>query len=193
MSDSLVNDKGKVNSAASTAPEAIEDEITQLCSDFLLRTWLLVDKMLPEQLSKIRDVPKAALANHEGYQGPGKDTSYSNFMLFLCVAATLNEHGSLTMGNLSRHISVPYSTATRMVDWMVDSGYAQRAPDPEDRRIVRVALTAEGKKLSHEAKGFLYEHAVASLKRLPEIQRKTLLINMKEVINAWASVLKDLE
>lgn len=179
-----------VNSASGQGTDPIVSELSQLCSDFLLRTWLLVDKMLPEQLSKIGDVPKAGIPRNEGQHGV--DTSYSNFMLFLCVANTLNEHGSLTMGSLSRAISVPYSTATRMVDWMVESGYAQRSPDSEDRRIVRVALTDEGKKLSRDAKGFLFEHAVAFLKRLPEVQRKTLLINMKEVITAWASVLDEL-
>jgi DNA-binding MarR family transcriptional regulator len=53
----------------------------------------------------------------------------------------------VTMGEISRALSAPYSTATRVVDWFVRSGYAERLPDPDDRRIVRVILTEEGRKV----------------------------------------------
>ena len=42
-------------------------------------------------------------------------------------------------------LSLPLSTATRLVGFLVDNGYAQRMPDPDDRRIVRVALTDSGR------------------------------------------------
>jgi DNA-binding MarR family transcriptional regulator len=148
-----------------------------------------VDKILPEHLSHLKDVPKNP--KFEGKDNINLHTSYSNYMLFLCVAATLNEKGSLTMGELSRAISVPLSTATRMVDWMVDRDYAERLSDSSDRRIVRVALTANGHKLSQEAKGYLFEHATAVLRRLPKATQKFLLINMKDVMGAWEAVLDE--
>ncbi len=49
------------------------------------------------------------------------------------------------MGELSRDLEVPLSTATRTMDWLVNNGYAQRLPDPKDRRVVRVELTGKGK------------------------------------------------
>ncbi len=49
-----------------------------------------------------------------------------------------------TMGEVSQALSVPLSTATRMANWWVDNGYAQRLPDLDDRRIVRLTLTDSG-------------------------------------------------
>ena len=53
----------------------------------------------------------------------------------------------MTMGELSDALSVPLSTATRVVSTLVDRGYVQRFNDPEDRRVVRVSFTPKGKKL----------------------------------------------
>ena len=164
-------------------------EAGQLCSDFLLQIWLMVDKMLPEQFTEIRDGLKIALPDPNGRQR--LSTVYSNYMLFLCVSNTLNEKESLTMGQLSRTISVNFSAATHMVDWMVASDYAIRLTDSDDRRIVRVALTDKGRNLSKDAKKFLFEHVVEFWRRLPNEQRKSLLINMKEVIDAGTAVLED--
>jgi DNA-binding MarR family transcriptional regulator len=50
----------------------------------------------------------------------------------------------ITMGELSRELDVPLSTATRIMDWLVNQNYAQRYPDSNDRRIVRVGLTEDG-------------------------------------------------
>lgn len=51
------------------------------------------------------------------------------------------------MGDLSRILGVPFSSATRTADWLVKSGYLQRLADPDDRRVVRVELTELGKDL----------------------------------------------
>ena len=55
-----------------------------------------------------------------------------------------------TMGELSKTLSLPLSTMTRMVDAGENFGIVQRLPDSDDGRIVRVALTDDGRQL-HEA------------------------------------------
>jgi DNA-binding MarR family transcriptional regulator len=50
-----------------------------------------------------------------------------------------------TMGELSTELNVPYSTATRIVDWLVRGGFVERIPDLNDRRIIRVQLTQTGR------------------------------------------------
>jgi DNA-binding MarR family transcriptional regulator len=55
-----------------------------------------------------------------------------------------------TMGELSKTLALPLSTMTRMVDAGESFGIVQRLPDPDDGRIVRVALTDDGRQL-HEA------------------------------------------
>lgn len=188
MNNRKTRKKGDVNSKKNTEREAVVDEVAQLVSDFLLQSWLLLDKILPEQLTHIRDIPEYLRPITQ--DNKNVHTSYSNYMLFLCVSNTLIEKSSLTMGELSRAVAVPLSTATRMVDWMVDNNYAERLPDPNDRRIVRVALTEEGRNLSRDAKNFMFEHTSTITKRLPKAQQKAILINMKDVLAAWSNVLE---
>lgn len=187
MKKAIKNKQANADLKEEITRDAVINEVAQTGSDFLLRSWLLVDKILPEHLSQLKDVPKNPKFEAKG--GINLHTSYSNYMLFLCVATTLNEKGNLTMGELSRAISVPLSTATRMVDWMVERKYAERLSDSNDRRIVRVALTTNGYKLSQEAKGYLFEHAAEIVRRLPKATQKFLLINMKDVMSAWESVI----
>ena len=68
--------------------------------------------------------------------------------LFYRVGMILSRrNASLTMGELSRALEVPLSTATRIVDGLVDGGLAERVADPDDRRVVRVTLSHEGRDL----------------------------------------------
>lgn len=170
------------------AEDAALDELVEHSSDFLLQIWLLIDKMLPEQLA-LTNVGGPKIVRATGQPILSK-MLYTNYMMFLCVSTSLNEKGSLTMSELSRVIAVPVSTATRMVDWMVENQYAERLTDPGDRRIVRVALTHDGLTLSKEIKKFLFEHVAGFIKDLPEEQRKHLLANTKEVINVWTSAVE---
>lgn len=54
---------------------------------------------------------------------------------------------NITMGELSRELDIPMSSATRIMDWLTKNGYAERYPDSSDRRIVRVGLTRDGWKI----------------------------------------------
>ena len=112
------------------------DEVAQLGSQVLLESWILLDQMLPEQLGPIRD----GLKRHYTRSGWGTGLA-TNFIIFQCIAGTLYRDGVLTMGELSRATSIPRSTATRMIQWMVDNGYVDRFRDGEDGRVVRVRLS----------------------------------------------------
>jgi DNA-binding MarR family transcriptional regulator len=79
-------------------------------------------------------------------QGPHFVTDLS---AFYNLSNILYHSGKLTMGELSHALAMPMSTATRAVERWVDSGFAQRLSDPDDRRIVRIDLTENGKRL-HE-------------------------------------------
>ncbi len=187
MKKITTNKQKKVSIKEEDSRDAVISEVAQLGSNFLLRSWLLIDKILPEKLSHISKASK----NPRLEEKLNLHISYSNYMLFLCVAATLNEKGSLTMGELSRAVSVPLSTATRMADWMVENEYAERLSDSNDRRIVRLALTENGRRLNIEAKMYLFEQAAEIVRRLPKATQKILLINMKEVMSAWETVLNE--
>lgn len=62
---------------------------------------------------------------------------------------TLSGRGPITMTDFSELLGVPLSTATRMVERLIEKGLATRSRIEDDRRVVRVDLSEEGKRL-HE-------------------------------------------
>ncbi|MFA4965861.1 MAG: MarR family transcriptional regulator [Thermoleophilia bacterium] len=62
----------------------------------------------------------------------------------------LPARGAMSMNELSTAMNLAGSTMTRVVDQLVYKGLAGRAPDEEDRRIVRVTLTERGREVRGE-------------------------------------------
>ena len=92
-------------------------------------------------------------------------TSIPDDITFFNTSGALYRMDNLTMGELSKSIAAPMSSTTRMVNWLVDNGYAVRLSDPDDRRIVRVTLTEEGRKL-HE---YIESHIIQRVKETVQI------------------------
>ena len=63
---------------------------------------------------------------------------------------TLSGRGPITMTDFSELAGVPLSTATRMVERLIEKGLAIRSRIEDDRRVVRVELSEEGKKLNQK-------------------------------------------
>jgi DNA-binding MarR family transcriptional regulator len=78
------------------------------------------------------------------------------------------------MGDLSRILGVPFSTATRTVDWLVNNNYIQRLADPDDRRVVCVELTGAGKELYEVINNLLLEMTEQFLSNFSPDERKDL-------------------
>ena len=56
------------------------------------------------------------------------------------------------MGDLARREGVMLPTASRLVEALVAAGLVVRAPDRSDRRIVRIAITARGRRLMEQGR-----------------------------------------
>ncbi len=65
----------------------------------------------------------------------------------MCVLGDLSSTQEPTMSELGRSICMDLSTLTRTVDKLVEKEFVVRKSDPEDRRVVRVAITAGGRKI----------------------------------------------
>ena len=107
------------------------------------------------------------------------------------AARILRGRESVTMGELSVELSVPLSTTTRMVDWLVATGQASRLPDPDDRRVVRVALTEAGVKMHDFIEAQLSESAHRTLKCLSEDERSALLVLLRKLASCHESAVDD--
>jgi DNA-binding MarR family transcriptional regulator len=53
----------------------------------------------------------------------------------------LVKHGPLTMNELAARMEISPSSATQLVDRLVHHGLVVRNPDPDDRRVLRVAAS----------------------------------------------------
>ena len=67
------------------------------------------------------------------------------------------------MGELSKILKVPFSTATELVDGLVQNGIAHRLDDPEDRRVVMVVITEAGRQAIEMINGYIWQRIVRRL------------------------------
>jgi DNA-binding MarR family transcriptional regulator len=115
----------------------------------------------------------------------GKGGHVNNFDLFHNIGLVFSRHdGPITMGELSRDLNIPLSTATRTMDWFVENGYAQRLPDPQDRRIVRVDLTDAGKEIYATINQFFMERIEQLMGQLTHQERETFTTLLLKVLDA---------
>jgi DNA-binding MarR family transcriptional regulator len=90
----------------------------------------------------------------------------------LWALRTIYTNGSMSMGELSRSMYLHISTASGVVDRLERRGYVERSREDSDRRMVRISLTAAGKRLVQRgpeaAQGKLL-HGLESLSQ-PEVR-----------------------
>ena len=115
-------------------------------------------------------------------RSPGMPTPIPDDITFYNISSALYRTDNLTMGELSKGIAAPMSSTTRMVNWLVDNGYAHRLSDPDDRRIVRVALTDEGRKL-HE---YIESHIIQRVRETMQLLTKEEQVTIIDVFDRLA-------
>jgi DNA-binding MarR family transcriptional regulator len=139
--------------------------------DILLRLFYLRRRFrgkLPEQILNI----KTGIQEHNLRE---KIEQINDRDVFFTIGFVFSRQSEpITMGDLSRILGVPFSTATRTVDWLVNNGYVRRLADPEDRRVVRVEPTEAGKALNMAMNNLLVENAEQFLQNFSLDERKEL-------------------
>ena len=156
--------------------QADDNRIANLVHDFQ-QIGMKFDALLPKEIEQLRDLL-------DEIQIGDKPNRFINYNLFSRISFNLYRVTNMTMSELSHALSVPFSTATRMVDWFVDNGYAQRLPDPEDRRVVRVALTDSGRELYQSIERYLVQRFRLMLSPLTVKEQNILLTIMEKVVSA---------
>jgi DNA-binding MarR family transcriptional regulator len=85
------------------------------------------------------------------------------------------------MSDISTHLGIAFSSATGVIDRLVERGLVERARPEEDRRTVRVALTRRGHR-AHDS--FMADRIAFSREILAGLdpgERKTLLALFRKV------------
>ena len=88
------------------------------------------------------------------------------------ILDTLAETGDLTMQQLAKRMFKSVSTMTRVAGQLVRRGYVKRHQDPEDRRVVHLSITPQGKAIVAAINRDLIETQKAVLQAIPSDQWK---------------------
>jgi DNA-binding MarR family transcriptional regulator len=92
--------------------------------------------------------------------------------------------GTLTMGELARHMHLTVSTMTRVVDQLVAKELVHRWFGPEDRRVCCVELTKPGRSLLKKIKSELLDTEKEILRKINPEDRETLIFALRELSKA---------
>jgi len=94
----------------------------------------------------------------------------------------------LTMGRLSVELDIPLSTATRIVDGLVQAGMVERFNDPNDRRVVRIGMSENGRELYEAGMAYNKQRIAKLLNVLTAEEQEQLLKLMNKLFNAFITV-----
>ncbi len=170
-----------LNNGSINSTQSITDEQVKFVVQGFVQVWNKFEDILARELSTKERLKKSGSAESRLNNSPE--------VLFR-VGTVLNSHPGITMGELSYALSVPLSTATRVVDALVDQGYVQRLPDKEDRRIVRISFTPLGRELYNFVDTYITEriHKIAS--RLTQDEMAMLITLLGRVAQAVEDTMK---
>ena len=101
------------------------------------------------------------------------------------MLAALRRQGKpyrLTAGRLVQETLVSSGTVTNRIDRMVTHGYAERHPDPKDRRVVHVQATQRGVDLVDAAMSDLRDAEQRQLEDMPVRNQKELADLLRQLL-----------
>lgn len=87
----------------------------------------------------------------------------------------LDIEGPQRMSEIARLVAVSLPAASAVVDRLVRSGLVHRESDPEDRRVIRIGLTAQGRRVLARIKQMHEKRLAEMLERLPSEKRSELV------------------
>ncbi len=101
------------------------------------------------------------------------------------VLTNLSRHegDALTQVELSRLLDVGKVTVGGLIDRLEENGLVERMPDPQDRRVRRITVSAKGRQLVEEMQAVAMEINESSMKGVTHEEQKVLikvLSRMKE-------------
>jgi len=156
------------------------DQLTTIVNGFIDQ-WIKFEARLHSELAKTHPIVET--------NSNGESHTDNNYSSFYRLSSIISSYKQITMGELSNTLSVPFSKATRMVNWLVDNGCAKRLADPNDRRVVIVELTEKGKELHRVIDDYTREKVQQLMGSGLTAEEKSILITLiSKVMNALAKL-----
>ncbi len=124
--------------------------------------------------------PAAAMRHMRQWPGGALSLVHVN------VLAVLDIDGPMPMGGLAEALDVSQASATGIVDRMEQRGLVERRRIDDDRRVVRVALTDEGRRLIAGMAAERRDHLSAMLETLTDAELEGFLLGTRALHRARA-------
>jgi DNA-binding MarR family transcriptional regulator len=102
----------------------------------------------------------------------------------LLAMLIVDRYGEVIMSQISDYINAPLSTTTGLVNRLVKNGYLQRERSEEDRRIVAIQLTDQGRNMMTEVKASIGSYLERINTILTTEERKILFQIFMKIIDA---------
>lgn len=90
------------------------------------------------------------------------------------ILTELDQHGPLTFAELVRRLNTDKGWISRTVEAMAQDGLLTKAPNPNDKRTIIVALTEQGAAKAAEVQSTLNDHSDRVLDRIPAEERENV-------------------
>jgi len=100
----------------------------------------------------------------------------------LWVVKTISLDGNLALGDLGKRMYLQPSTITGLIDVLERKGYVTRVRDQDDRRVVRVQLTAKGKRLAEKAPNPAQGKIIYGLRKLKKKELNPIYNSVQKMV-----------
>ncbi len=155
-------------------PEQTVDQFVELVQRFVhLRPKLVIPEYVAHLKQQMQKMKISGVNNPE-------DRAFI-FRIFIVLARSETPP---TMGELSTELSVPLSTATRIVDGLVSVNFIERINDANDRRVVRVQMTKTGRQMYQSAMDFNKQRILYMLNKFTAEEQTQLLYLMNKLFDS---------
>jgi DNA-binding MarR family transcriptional regulator len=122
----------------------------------------------------------------EALKGSGYSSEDHAFVFRVLILLSRSEE-PLTMSKLSAELNMPMSSATRIVDWLVRGNLIERVSDPNDRRVVRLGISKNGRNLYETGLEQNKKRVSQLLKDFTAEEQAQLLYLMNKLFNSLMS------
>jgi DNA-binding MarR family transcriptional regulator len=156
-----------------TTQEIAEQFVELLPGFFHLRPKLIVPEHVAHFKQQMETLKNSGMVNLDDRP-----------MLFRILLLLSHTETPPTMGELSGELGIPLSSATRIVDGLVDANLLERINDPHDRRVVRIQMSEYGKQFSQTAMDYIKQRITGLLENFSMAEQEQLLQLMTKLFRS---------
>jgi DNA-binding MarR family transcriptional regulator len=106
----------------------------------------------------------------------------------ILVAIGLDDPQGVTAVWLTATLMITSGGITRAIDRLVDKGLVTRKQDPDDRRRVRLRLTAKGRRRSDELLEIIVHRHGERVARLTPARRQEILVALDDLLTLYDDI-----